>query len=70
MIGEEASFRRPVTAAIDVITVPSYGDLKSMARVNAMLGEDEQAFKFATLSNVGENIPLVLVIERIRENSS
>ncbi|ELZ89511.1 putative transposase (TCE33) [Haloferax elongans ATCC BAA-1513] len=68
-IADEASFRRPVTAAIDITTVPYYGDVEGMTMVSGMHGDEERAFKFATLSVVGENIPLVLAIEPVRESS-
>jgi len=70
VIGEEASFRRPVTAAIDITTVPYYGDVEAMPMVNGMQGEDMRTFKFATLSIIDENVPLVLAVEPIRESSA
>jgi hypothetical protein len=70
VIAEEASFRRPVTAAIDITTIPYYGEVQEMPMVSGVQEEDERAFKFATLSIVGENIPLVLAIEPIRESSA
>lgn len=69
-IASEASFRRPVTAAIDITTIPYYGDVEGMPMVSGMQGEEKRAFKFATLSIVGENIPLVLAVEPIRESSA
>jgi len=69
-ITSEASFRRPVTVAIDITTIPYYGDVEEMPMVSGMQGEEERAFKFATLSIVGENIPLVLAVEPIRESSA
>ncbi|PHQ39057.1 transposase [Halorubrum persicum] len=69
-IASEASFRRPVTAAIDITTIPYYGDVEEMPMVSGVPGEEERAFKFATLSIIGENIPLILAIEPIRESSS
>jgi len=69
-IADEASFRRPVTAAIDITTIPYYGEVGGMPMVSGMQGEEKRAFKFATLSIVGENIPLVLAVEPIRESSS
>ncbi|WP_435065351.1 transposase [Halobaculum sp. EA56] len=69
-IASEASFRRPVTAAIDITTIPYYGDVEGMPMVSGMKGEEERAFKFATLSIVGENIPLVLAVEPVRESSA
>jgi len=69
-IADEASFRRPVTAAIDITTVPYYGDVEGMPMVSGIGGEEERAFKFATLSIVGENVPLILAIEPVRESSA
>ncbi|KOX92433.1 transposase [Haloarcula rubripromontorii] len=69
-IADEASFRRPVTAAIDITTVPYYGDVEGMPMVSGIGGEEERAFKFATLSVVGENVPLILAIEPVRESSA
>lgn len=68
-IAEETSFHRPVTVAIDITTIPYYGDVEGMPRVSGVPGEENRAFKFATLSIVGENIPFVLAVEPIRENS-
>jgi len=56
--------------AIDITTVPYYGDVEGMSMVSGVSGEKERAFKFATLSVVGENIPLILAIEPIRESSA
>ena len=70
VIAEEASFRRPVTAAIDITTVPYYGDVEGMPMVSGIGGEEKRAFKFATLSVVGENLPLVLAIEPVCESSA
>ena len=69
VIESEASFRRPVTAAIDITTVPYYGDVDGMSMVSG-LNQDDRAFKFATLSIVGLNIPLVIAVEPIRESSA
>jgi hypothetical protein len=69
VINSEASFRRPVTAAIDITTVPYYGDVDGMPMVSG-LDQENRAFKFATLSIVGLNIPLVLTIEPVRESSA
>jgi len=68
-IASEAAFRRPVTAAIDITTIPYYGDVEGMPMVSGLPAE-EQAFKFATLSIVGRNIPLVLAVEPVRESSA
>ncbi len=38
--------------------------------VSGVQGEEERAFKFATLSIIGQNIPLVLAVEPIRESSA
>jgi hypothetical protein len=70
VIASEASFRRPVTAAIDITTIPYYGDVEGMSMVSGVQGEEKRAFKFATLSIVGENIPLVLAVEPVRESSA
>ena len=68
VIESEASFRRPVTAAIDITTVGYYGDVEGMAMVSG-LNSEERAFKFATLSIIGLNIPLVLAVEPVQESS-
>jgi len=59
----------PVTAAIDITTVPYYGDVEGMPMVSG-LNSEERAFGFATLSIIGQNIPLVLAVEPVRESSS
>jgi hypothetical protein len=69
VIESEASFRRPVTAAIDITTIPYYGDVEGMPMVSGTKNTDVRAFKFATLSIIGQNIPLVLGVEPIRESS-
>ena len=69
VIESEASFRRPVTAAIDITTIPYYGDVEGMPMVSGTKDQDCRAFKFATLSIIGQNIPLVLGVEPIRESS-
>jgi len=69
VIESEASFRRPVTAAIDITTIPYYGDVEGMSMVSGTKDTDVRAFKFATLSIIGHNIPLVLGVEPIRESS-
>jgi hypothetical protein len=69
VIESEASFRRPVTAAIDITTIPYYGDVEGMSMVSGTKETDVRAFKFATLSIIGRNIPLVLGVEPIRESS-
>nr|WP_276410944.1 transposase [Halomicroarcula sp. XH51] len=70
VLAEEASFRRSVTVAIDITTVPYHGEVEAMPMVSGVQAEEERAFKFATLSIVGENIPLVLAVEPIRESSA
>ncbi len=69
VITSEASFRRPVTVAIDITTIPYYGDVEGMSMVSGTKEQERRAFKFATLSIVGQNIPLVLGVEPIRESS-
>lgn len=69
VIESKASFRRPVTVAIDITTVPYYGDVDGMSMVSG-LDQENRAFKFATLSVVGLNIPLILAVEPIRESSA
>jgi hypothetical protein len=69
VIASEASFRRPVTAAIDITTIPYYGDVERMPMVSGTKDRDGRAFKFATLSIIGRNIPLVLAVEPVRESS-
>ena len=69
IIESKATFRRPVTAAIDITTVPYYGDVEGMPMVSG-LSQDDRAFKFATLSIVGLNIPLILAVEPVRESSA
>lgn len=69
-IESEATFRRPVTAAIDITTIPYYGDVKGMPMVSGTKEDHERAFKFATLSIVGRNVPIILAIEPVRESSS
>ncbi|MFC4552398.1 transposase [Halorussus sp. GCM10023401] len=68
-IASETAFRRPVTVAIDVTTLPYYGDVEGMSMVSGTKDGDGRAFKFATLSIVGQNIPLVLAVEPVRESS-
>ena len=69
VIASEASYRRPVTAALDITTVPYYGDVDGMEMVSG-LNQEDRVFKFATLSIVGLNIPLVLAVEPVRESSA
>ena len=70
VIASEASFRRPVTAAIDITTIPYYGDVEEMPMVSGTKDDEGRAFKFATLSIIGQNIPLVLAVEPVRESSA
>ncbi len=53
VIASEASFRRPVTVAIDVTTTPYYGDVEELPMVSGAKDGRGWAFKFATLSIVG-----------------
>ena len=69
VIASEASFRRPVTVAIDITAIPYYGDTEEMPMVSGTKDRDSRAFKFATLSIIGQNIPLVLAVEPVRESS-
>ena len=69
VIASEASFRRPVTAAIDITAIPYYGEVEEMPMVSGTKDRDGRAFKFATLSIIGQNIPLVLAVEPVRESS-
>lgn len=64
-IASEASFRRPVTAAIDIATVPYYGEVEEMPMVSGTKDRKGRAFKFATISIIGQNIPLVLAVEPV-----
>ncbi|WP_058981060.1 transposase [Halobacterium sp. CBA1132] len=69
-IESEATFRRPVTVAIDITTIPYHGDVEGMPMVSGTKEKHERAFKFATLSIVGRNVPIILAIEPVRESSS
>jgi hypothetical protein len=69
VIQSEAAFRRPVTAAIDITTIPYFGEVEGMPMVSGTQDGKGRAFKFATLSIVGWNIPLVLAVEPVRECS-
>lgn len=68
-IESEVSFQRSVTVAIDVTTIPYYGRVEGMPMVSGTKEVGERAFKFATLSLVGTNIPLILALEPVRESS-
>ncbi|WP_227378029.1 transposase [Haladaptatus halobius] len=70
VIQSESSFRRPVTVAIDITTIRYFGNVEGMPMVSGTKDGEGRAFKFATLSIVGWNIPLILAVEPIRESSS
>lgn len=70
VIQSESSFRRPVTVAIDITTVRYFGNAEGMPMVSGTKDGEGRAFKFATLSVVGWNIPLILAVEPVRESSS
>jgi len=68
-IASEVSFRRSVTVAIDITAIPYYGRTAEMPMVSGTKDGEGRAFKFATLSIIGQNIPLVLAVEPVRESS-
>jgi len=70
VIQSDSSFRRPVTVAIDITTIRYFGNVEGMPMVSGTKDAEGRAFKFATLSIVGWNIPLILAVEPIRESSS
>ena len=70
VIQSEVTFRRPVTVAIDITTLRYYGDVEGMRMVSGAADGEQKVFKFATLSIVGQNIPIVLAVEPVRESSS
>ncbi len=70
VIQSESSFRRPVTVAIDITTIRYFGNVEAMPMVSGTKDGKGRAFKFATLSIVGWNIPLILAVEPVRESSS
>ncbi|CQR53042.1 MULTISPECIES: transposase [Haloferax] len=70
VIQSESSFRRPVTVAIDITTIRYFGNIEGMPMVSGTKDGEGRAFKFATLSIVGWNIPLILAVEPVRESSS
>ena len=70
VIQSESSFRRPVTVAIDITTIRYFGNVEGMPMVSGTKDGEGRAFKFATLSVVGWNIPLILAVEPVRESSS
>ncbi len=57
-----------MTVAIDITTIPYYGQTAEMPMVSGTKNGEGRAFKFATLSVVGRNIPLVLAVEPVRES--
>ncbi len=69
VIQSEVAFRRPVTVAIDITTIPYYGDVSEMGMVSGAKDGEGKVFKFATLSIVGQNIPIILAVEPVRESS-
>ncbi|MFC7130623.1 transposase [Haloferax chudinovii] len=69
VIQSDSSFRRPVTVAIDITTIGYFGDVEGMPMVSGTKDSEGRAFKFATLSIVGWNIPLILAVEPVRESS-
>jgi len=70
VIQSESSFRRPVTVAIDITTIRYFGNVEGIPMVSGTKDGEGRAFKFATLSIVGWNIPLILAVEPVRESSS
>jgi len=70
VIQSDSSFRRPVTVAIDITTIRYFGNVEGMPMVSGTKDAEGRAFKFATLSIVGWNIPLILAVEPVRESSS
>jgi len=70
VIQSEVTFRRPVTVAIDITTLRYYGDVEGMRMVSGTKDGDGRGFKFATLSIVGWNIPIILAVEPVRESSA
>ena len=69
VIAPESPFRRPVTVAIDITTIRYYADVEEMPMASGAKDRDGRAFKFATLSIIGQNIPLILAVEPVRESS-
>lgn len=57
-IKSESSFRRPVTVAIDITTIRYFGNVEGMPMISGTKDGEGRAFKFATLSIVGWNVPL------------
>lgn len=62
-------FQEPVTVAIDTTTIPYYGRVDDMPMVSGTKHE-YRGYKFATLTLVGRNVPLILAIEPVVESSS
>ncbi len=69
VIESEASVRRPVTAATDITTIPSHGDVEGTSMASGRKDIDLRAFKFATLSFIGQTIPMLSGVESIRATS-
>jgi hypothetical protein len=44
VIASEASFQRPVTTAIDITTIPYYGDAEEMLMVSGTKDRDGRVF--------------------------
>ena len=70
VIQSESSFRRPVTVAIDITTIRYFGNVEGMPMVSGTRDGEGRVFKFATLSIIGWNVPLILAVEPVRESSS
>lgn len=60
--------QEPVTVAIDTTTIPYYGTVEDMPMVSGTKHE-YRGYKFATLTLVGRNVPLVLAVEPVMESS-
>jgi hypothetical protein len=58
-----------VTAAIDIRTVPYYGEVEEMPMVSGTKDRECRASKFATVWIIDRNIPLVLAVEPVRDSS-
>ena len=63
-------FRGPITVAIDITTVPYYGDVAGMPMVSETKDGEKRTFNFAALSIVGQNLSMLLAVEPVREGSS
>lgn len=66
-IASEASFRQPVTAAIDVTTVPYSGGADGLSMVSRVQGDEEPVFD-ARHSRPSARPPLVVAVAPIQEN--